>query len=1128
MGVNYSLLIYIQAVQSLGEDKQQNRIIQRLFYMKQKITILAVLTIVLATPNLASAYDFSAVSPSGHTLYYNIVNGSAEVTTPSSFYYGYEMPSGNLIIPSNASDGTTSYIVTAIGEFAFANCGNIVSVTVPSTVRTVRSEAFYGCTKLATVLLPDSLETIESGAFAFCRRLVDFVLPPSVSNIGDDAFIEVNNVVYTGDSNLFIAWCGCFVGGAKMINGYTENGIVYFDSTKTEVRGYQGVISDLVIPSTVLYINKSAFSGCDSIVTITLPSSIVSISDEAFYNVYPQAVYYLGTMTDWCNINFGWMYDSNPASHSTLYINNVAVTDIVIPEGVTTIKQNTFNGIGTSVVFSSTVTTISDEAFVGSKITNLTIPATVQNVGAGAFRECYYLQNVVFEGANTTIGGEAFYYCRNLKSVILPDSLSIINNYTFYECSSLDSLRIPSNLYMVEGDSYSGAFYGCDSLKTIFYNADSCTTPLFVRHSYMFDHQAPTRTIHIGENVRYIPSSAFSSFDQLDTIYANPQTAPTLGSNAFDSVAMSDYDIFIPCGVYSDYQNTWGNYSYQEPVVDIDIDINVNEGERGMCEFEYDRYGNEVWCDSSAHIIATSNYGYHFYAWSDGDTNSSRVLIANHDSVLTANFMKNIYTIDAVSDNIDRGTIVGERLVEYLDSTTITAIPNYGYHFTVWNDGNADNPRTIVATKDSLFTASFDFNQYTITLIADSDIRGSVIGGGSYNYLSGQTISATSNYGYHFIAWNDGDTNNPRTVILTQDTAFTALFAKNTYTITAISSDDIKGAVTGSASIEYHDTVLIEAIPEYGYHFTAWNDGNSDNPRTIVVTKDTIFTASFDYNQYTITITADSDIHGSVVGGGSYNYFSEQTVSATANYGYHFTAWNDGDTNNPRNITLTQDTVLMALFAKNQYTLTLHSNDASQGSVVGDGVFSYLDTVDIEATAVDHYHFLQWSDGNTYNPRQYVVTGNDTLIAFFAIDTHYVSVESCNIAFGNVTGGGDFEYGTPATVTATAYSGYQFVRWSNGDTHNPYTFAVLQDTALVAFFEEETLGVADVNMDDVKVYSAGGQIIVESGQRYEIGIYDIIGHNVDGGCKVRFDVPASGIYMVKIGSNQAVKVLVVK
>ena len=560
-------------------------------------------------------------------------------------------------------------------------------------------------------------------------------------------------------------------------------------------------------------------------------------------------------------------------------------------------------------------------------------------------------------------------------------------------------------------------------------------------------------------------------------------------------------------------------FDHNQYTITLNVDTGIHGSVVGVGSYNY---------LSEQTITATANYGYHFTAWSDGDTNNPRTIILTQDTIFTALFAKNTYTITAISADTIKGSVNGSTSIEYLDSVTIVASPNYGYHFTAWNDGNADNPRVIVATRDSLFTATFDHNQYTITLNVDTGIHGSVVGVGSYNYLSEQTITAMANYGYHFTDWNDGDTNNPRTITLTQDTIFTALFAKNIYSITAISADTIKGAVTGSTSIEYLDSVTIMANPNYGYHFTTWDDGNTDNPRTIVATRDSVFAASFGYNQYTIALYVDTDVHGAVIGDGSYNYLSEQTITAMANYGYHFTGWSDGDTNNPRTIILTQDTALTALFAKNQYTLTLQSEDVAHGGVIGGGVFEYLDTVAIEATSVEHYHFVQWNDGNTDNPRQYVITRDDTIIATFAIDTHHVSVESCNIAFGSVGGSGDFEYGTPATVTATGYSGYQFVRWSDGSTYNPYTFAVLHDTTLVAIFEAETQGIDDAFPNAVNVYTIGSQIVVVTELKDEISIYDIVGRKVDGGRKTRFDVPASGVYLVKIGTLPTQKVVVVK
>ena len=784
---------------------------------------------------------------------------------------------------------------------------------------------------------------------------------------------------------------------------------------------------------------------------------------------------------------------------------------VIIPDSVT------YNGIIRAV------TSIGDIAFCYcSGMTSVTIPGGVSSIGNGAFLGSGLVSVTIPDGVSI-IGDNSFKFCYSLTTVSIGSGVISIGSCAFYECISLTSVIIPDNVTSI-GE---GAFGACDSLSYV-----SLGNGIISIGINAFHYCPNLTSITIPNNVATIGDGAFYNDSSLMEIRSLASVPPTLGSHVFYKRVyfgqyqaaygeyLIDIPINVPCGSLVAYQatNGWSEFS---SISEEQITINVDGGNYGSVSV------NRPTC-YTASITANANYGYHFTVWDDGDTNNPRIIALTQDTSFTAFFEKNNYYIVGVPDNMEKGNVIGSDTVEYLDTVVLTATSNYGYHFSRWSDNNTSNPRQIIATQNRTITAIFDYNQYTITLNVDSNILGSTYGGGSYNYLSEQTITATASYGYHFMAWNDGDTNNPRTITLTHDTIFTAQFAKNTYTITAISADTIRGSVIGSTSIEYLDSVTIMANPNYGYHFTAWNDGNTDNPRIIVATRDSVFTASFVYNQYTITLNVDSDIHGSVVGDGSYNYLSEQTITATANYGYHFTAWSDGDTNNPRTITLTQDTGFIALFAKNQYTLTLQSDDVAHGSVIGGGVFDYLDTVAIEATAVEHYHFVHWSDGNTDNPRQYVITGNNTIIATFAIDTHHVSVESCNIAFGSVEGSGDFEYGTPATVTATAYSGYQFMHWSNGDTHNPYTFAVLQDTTLVAIFEAETQGIDDVIADAVNIYTHGGQIVVETELKEEIVIYDIVGRKVDGGRNTRFDVPASGVYLVKIGTMPTQKVVVVK
>lgn len=99
--------------------------------MKHKVFFFSVLMVAMAMSQSVKAYDFSAVAPTGQTLYYNIVDGNAQVTSQNNFNpYYYTHPTGALEIPDSVTDGSTSYTVTSIGYQAFYCCSGL---TTPNT-----------------------------------------------------------------------------------------------------------------------------------------------------------------------------------------------------------------------------------------------------------------------------------------------------------------------------------------------------------------------------------------------------------------------------------------------------------------------------------------------------------------------------------------------------------------------------------------------------------------------------------------------------------------------------------------------------------------------------------------------------------------------------------------------------------------------------------------------------------------------------------------------------------------------------------------------------------------------------------------------------------------------------------
>ena len=378
------------------------------------------------------------------------------------------------------------------------------------------------------------------------------------------------------------------------------------------------------------------------------------------------------------------------------------------------------------------------------------------------------------------------------------------------------------------------------------------------------------------------------------------------------------------------------------------------------------------------------------------------------------------------------------------------------------------------------------------------------------------------------------------------------------------------------------DTLLID-IPCGSYHsyYAAFGPNHTYVVPSVNLSMD-VSSLAPDWGTATVVLDADQQ---------DVRCDSSAVIQATANYGYHFTGWSNGSMTNPDTLTIDRDSVLTASFAKNSYTVDVNSSDPTIGSVSGGGVFEDLDTIVLSANATSPYHFVRWSDGNTQNPRQYVVTSNAVQTAVFGIDTFSVNLQVDSVTHGTCTGFGNYPYGSAASVVAVPYSGYQFSHWSDGATFNPYTFAVVNNVQLTAFFyangtpyqdtlmvhdtvyvdvlvhdttyitltdtlflaETDTLwlhdtiylpqyihdtiyiteeGIGDVNGLTAKVYSNHGQIVVEGADGNQVTLYDVTGRVMatkqDRYVPLRFDALASGTYLIKIGSYPARRVVVIR
>ena len=176
-----------------------------------------------------------------------------------------------------------------------------------------------------------------------------------MSRVGDDAFFNCTSLtsVYITD---IAAWYNI------EFNSWGSNPLSYAQNLYLN----NELVTDLVIPDGVTGIGEWVFSGCSSLMSITIPDSVTIIGDGAFNGCSSLTEVYITDIAAWCSIEFnGWL--SNPLfSAQNLYLNNELVTDLLIPEKVTSIGEYAFQGCSslTSIVIPDSVTSIGEYAFV--------------------------------------------------------------------------------------------------------------------------------------------------------------------------------------------------------------------------------------------------------------------------------------------------------------------------------------------------------------------------------------------------------------------------------------------------------------------------------------------------------------------------------------------------------------------------------------------------------------------------------------------------------------------------------------------------------------------------------------------------------------------------------------------
>ena len=385
--------------------------------------------------------------------------------------------------------------VTEIEDGCFENCENVKSISAPAYA--IR---YFKLDNLTSLTIIGTMETIEKGEFEACKKLESITVPyvgstgsaegnthfgymfgaPDAASNAQYVPETLKSIVITGGTGITSE---AFRGLAKVekiilprtITAIGDRAFAYCTSLKsvnlpstiTSI-GKEALagtaITTITLPKSITLIPEGLLANCSSLESITIGNKISTVEKSAFDNCTSLNALYISDLEAWCRIDFE-DYTRNPLYYANvLYFNEAKVTELVIPESVTEIKNNAFFGCVSieNVVFHSKITSIGDYAFSAcSSLLSPKFTDSITEIGVSAFSACDSITEIVLPEGIVSIGAYAFNNCSSLEKVTVNASISELPEYIFRDCSKITEIFLPSSITSV-GKS---AFERCDGIK---------------------------------------------------------------------------------------------------------------------------------------------------------------------------------------------------------------------------------------------------------------------------------------------------------------------------------------------------------------------------------------------------------------------------------------------------------------------------------------------------------------------------------------------------------------------------------------------------------------------------------------------------------------------------------------
>lgn len=437
---------------------------------------------------------------------------------------------------------------------------SIKKVIIEDGVTGLSNYAFEYCVNLESIEIPDSVTVIGLEAFGKCRSLSDIEIPDSVTVIGYDAFNDTpyyNNKEYWENGVLYIG--SHLIKADETVTGTYE---IKPGTTSVAIRAFEeSTISNVKIPDGMKGIGACAFKNCGNLNDIMIPDSVTTIGEAAFINTayykdetnWEDGVLYIGNHVIEAQRDIAGEYAIKSGTISiaeAAFFECTELEGVTIPESVDYIGASAFRDCHNlaEIVLPENMEVIGEWAFRECDFSEIHIPKGLTYIADNTFDACVKLTNIVIPDGVTSIGMNAFDGCKNMLSIEIPDSVTYIGSFAFAECSKLTEINIPDKVtvlkkYVFGGcDGFvefeipdtiteieNGAFFACENLVSV-----KLPEKLTAIRVSVFELCKSLSAIEIPDGVTVIEDYAFAECKKVSEIVI-PKSVTTVYEAAFNS-----------------------------------------------------------------------------------------------------------------------------------------------------------------------------------------------------------------------------------------------------------------------------------------------------------------------------------------------------------------------------------------------------------------------------------------------------------------------------------------------------------------------------------------------------------------------------------------------------------------